>query len=208
MSVDAWLVFMTIWILASIPLGPNALNCIASAATHGFRRGLWSVAGVFIAGLIHMALVLSGLAAFLAATPVLFEVVRWLGVAYLAWMGLSLFRSRGTVDSRRAPAAFSRIGATRRAIVISLGNPKAILAWFAVFSQFIDAQAPLGPQVAILAPSAMAVSVAVYTGYCFLGLGVTRFFTGARKRWFDRITGGAYLGFAAALALSDARRIA
>lgn len=208
MSVDAWLVFMAIWILASIPLGPNALNCIACAATHGFRRGLWSVAGVFIAGLIHMVLALSGLAAFLAATPVLFEIIRWLGVVYLAWMGVSLLRSRGTVETTRAPGAFSRVGTLRRAIAISLSNPKAILAWFAVFAQFIDTQASLGPQIAILAPSAMAVSVTVYAGYCALGLGVTRIFSGARKRWFDRITGGAYLGFAAALAAADVRRIA
>lgn len=206
MSFEDWLVFMAIWIAASIPLGPNAVNCIASSATNGFSRGLWSVFGVFLAANIHMTLAVTGIAAFLSANLVFFEILRWVGVAYLAWMGVSMFRSTGELNiakptQRQAPRLL-----VRRAILISLGNPKAIFAWIAVFSQFIDAARPLGPQLFVLAPSALSVTIVVYGAYSALGLGVNRVFAGRRKRWFDRGTGVTYIAFALGLASSDLRR--
>lgn len=142
---------------------PNALNCMASAATHGFRRGLWSVAGVCLAACLYMALAVSGVAAALAAYPQVFEIIRWGGAAYLAWIGVSLLRSRGEAGEAAEAPAFSPIAAIRRAAMISLGNPKAIFVWLAVFTQFIDPGAPLAPQLALLGPSALGVTIVAYT---------------------------------------------
>lgn len=206
MGFDNWLIFMTIWILASLPLGPNALNCISSSATYGFSKGLWSVAGVFIAANIHMALALSGIAAFLTAQPVFFEALRWAGVAYLAWMGASLLRSKGKIDLKSSPPSLSNWQLVRRAVLISMSNPKSIFVWLAVFTQFIQGGSPLGPQLIVLAPSALFVTLAVYVGYCGMGRGVNRLLSGSRKIWFDRITGTTYLGFAVGLASADLRR--
>lgn len=206
MTFEEWLFFMAIWIAASVPLGPNALNCISAVAANGFARGLWSVVGVTIAAVIHMSLAVTGMAAFLAANPAVFEALRWLGVAYLAWMGVSMLRSRNggvAIDRGRGQRAPALIG---RAITISLSNPKAIFAWMAVFSQFIDPAAPLAGQLLVLAPSALAVTVLVYGGYCVMGTGVERVFAGRRKFWFDRGAGATYLGFAAGLAFADMRR--
>ncbi len=206
MSADDWLFFMAIWIAASVPLGPNALNCISTSAAYGFRKGLWSVAGVFAAANIHMALALSGIAAFMSANPALFEVLRWLGVAYLAWMGVSMLRSNGDAQIAAAQPGFSRWQLMRRAIAISMSNPKAIFAWLAVFSQFVNTATPLAGQLAVLAPSALSVTIAVYVGYCAVGLGVNRLFSGDRKRVFDRLMGSAYIAFAVGLASSDFRK--
>ncbi len=207
MALESWLFFMAIWIAASIPLGPNALNCISTSAAFGLRKGLWSVMGVFLAAIVHMTLAVSGMAAFLSTHPGLFEIVRWFGVAYLAWMGIAMLRSSGRLEIAKSPLILTNQQLIRRAALISLTNPKAIFAWMAVFSQFIDVAAPLAPQLAILGPSALSVTLAVYAGYCVLGFGVNRVFAGARKRWFDRITGSTYLAFAAVLASSDLRRI-
>ena len=206
MSFDSWLAFMAIWILASIPLGPNALFCISATASHGFRRGVWTVVGLFIASSTHLLLAISGIAAFLAANPAVFELLRWLGVGYLAWMGIGMLRSSGRVGALRATGTGSPLQLIRRSVMISLSNPKAIFAWMAVFTQFIDPAIPLGPQLAILAPSALAVTVAVYLGYCGLGQGLYRIITGRGKLWFDRLTGTTYLLFAVGLAIADARR--
>ena len=206
MSAEAWVFFMAIWVAASVPLGPNALNCIAMASAYGFRKGLWSVAGVFIAANIHMVLALSGIAAFMSANPMLFEVLRWLGVVYLAWMGHSMLRSNGDAEVAAAAPGFSRWQLMRRAILISMSNPKAIFAWLAIFSQFVNTQTPLARQLVVLAPSALSVTIAVYVGYCAVGLGVRRVFAGNRKRSFDRLMGSAYLMFAVGLATSDFRR--
>jgi len=206
MTFEGWLFFMAIWIAVSVPLGPNALNCISATAAYGFKRGLWSVAGVFIAATIHMALALTGIAGFMTANPATFEVLRWLGVGYLAWMGVMMLRSKGEMDIAAKTGDFSRSQLVRRAVLISLSNPKAIFVWLAVFSQFISTTAPLGAQLIVLAPSALLVTLVVYTGYCILGLALKRVFTGSRKRWFDRIAGSIYLGFALGLASSDLRK--
>jgi len=206
MSFESWLFFMSIWTLASLPLGPNALNCIATSAAFGFGRGLWSVFGVFVAANIHMALALSGIAVFLHTYPVLFEVLRWLGVAYLAWMGVVMLRTRGGLNLGGEVPSWSAWRVVGRAIAISLTNPKAIFVWLAIFTQFIDGALPLLPQFIVLAPSALAVTLMVYTGYCGIGLGVKQLLSGRRKLWFDRLAGSAYLAFAVGLASADLRK--
>jgi len=206
MGFEDWLFFMAIWVAASLPLGPNALNCISASATYGFAKGLWSVVGVFIAANIHMTLALSGLAAFMSVNPVLFESLRWLGVGYLAWMGVSMLRSGTSSKVTEVESSRSEYQLVRRAVLISLTNPKSIFVWLAVFSQFIDTTTPLGPQLMVLAPSALSVTVAVYVGYCAVGLSVDRLFSGHRRRWFDRAAGSTYLAFALGLVFSDLRK--
>lgn len=206
MSWEEWTFFMVIWIAASLPLGPNALNCVATSATYGFRTGLWSVLGVTIASIIHMSVALTGIATFMNANPILFDLLRWCGVAYLVWMGMTLLRQRTrlTIDTDESGASAGQL--VRRAIVISLSNPKAIFTWMAIFTQFVSHSVPLHEQLIVLAPSALVVTLLTYAGYCTLGLGVNRLFKGNRKRWFDRITGTSYIGFATILAFSDLRR--
>lgn len=206
MNFEQWMVFVAIWIAVSIPLGPNAVNCISASATHGFRKGLWSVVGVFIAALIHMTVALSGIATFLTTNPQFFEVLRWFGVGYLAWMGVSLLRSGKGLKVEKFSHLQSNSSLVRRAILVSLSNPKAIFIWLAVFTQFIDIASPLIPQLIILGPSALSITVVVYIGYCGLGLGVNKVFGGQRKIWFDRISGAVYLIFAAALGSADLRK--
>ncbi|MEQ8357208.1 MAG: LysE family translocator [Kiloniellaceae bacterium] len=206
MSAEEWAVFMVIWIAASLPLGPNALNCISTSAAYGVKKGLWSVVGIAAAAAIHMTLAVTGLAAFMGANPFLFEVVRWLGVGYLLWMGVALLRSKGDMRIDSAPKHESALRLTLKAMAISLSNPKAIFAWMAVFSQFIDPAAPLFGQLAVLAPSALGVTVLVYAGYSALGRGIGRFIAKGRRRWFDRIAGSTFIAFAVGLATADLRR--
>jgi homoserine/homoserine lactone efflux protein len=206
MSFEEWLIFMTIWTFASIPLGPNALNCISASAAYGFRKGLWSVVGVILAAIIFMTLALTGIAAFLTANTVFFEAVRWAGVAYLAWMGISMLRSKGQFTVEKSRARWSKWQAVKRATLISLSNPKAVFVWLAVFTQFIDASSPMMPQVLVLGPSALLITATVYIGYCAIGKGAHRIFSGAGKLWFDRLAGSAYLAFAVSLASADFRR--
>ncbi len=206
MSFESWLVFMTIWIVASIPLGPNALNCISASAAHGFGKALWSVAGVFLAAIVHMTLALSGISTLLYSNPAVLDLIRWVGAGYLAWMGLSMLRSKGSFHVLEGSADRSRSQLVQNAVLISLSNPKAIFVWLAVFTQFVETAEPLAPQLLVLAPSALLVSIAVYIGYCAVGLGVNRLFSGRRKLWFDRICGSTYLIFAFGLASADLRK--
>lgn len=206
MTFESWLIFVAIWIAASLPLGPNALNCVAVSAAQGFRSSIWSAVGVLLAGMIHMTVAVSGIAAFMAANPVLFDVLRWIGVGYLAWMGVTLLVTRRTVRAQQVRRPRTPVQQVWRAVLISLSNPKAIFGWLAIFTQFIDNATPLGPQLLILAPTSLTILFAVYAGYCALGAGVNRLLADRRKVWIDRIAGSTYLVFACGLAVADMRR--
>ena len=207
MSLHEWLVFMTIWFAAGIPLGPNALNCIVVSASNGFRRSLWSVLGVTLAATCHMAAMGVGLSPILLANAMVFQAIKWFGVAYLAWMGVMMLTRRAAPPELPQEPSVTRFTAARRGFLVSLTNPKAILVYLAVFPQFIKPAQELVPQLAILVPSALAIVIVIYTGYCMLGLGVRRLLsTLRRRRAFNRGVGGFYLLSALGLAWFDPRR--
>ncbi|MEC9268751.1 MAG: LysE family transporter [Pseudomonadota bacterium] len=193
MSWELWLVFVAVWFLAGIPLGPNALNCIAISSNSGFRHALWAVAGILIAAFLFIAAVSAGFATLLAANATLFTVLKICGGAYLIWMGISMWRKSGRAVAVKAEAAKPAGRILRDSILISLSNPKAVLAYAAVFSQFVDPAQPLAPQLAVLVPTAQAITAAIYVGYCGFGTAIGRFLKSARRRLvFNRLIAGFY----------------
>jgi threonine/homoserine/homoserine lactone efflux protein len=204
MTFDQWLIFVAIWTAAGLPLGPNALNCIASSATDGFYRSLWAIVGIFFAALCHMTATILGAATVLLANAALFQGLKLIGTAYLIWMGLSLWRRKDTMIAieQRGPASPWRL--VRRGFLISMSNPKAIFAYLAVFSQFLKPDIPLGEQLTVLVPTAQTITALVYMGYAALGLGVGRLLKTARRRMaFNRGVGGVYILAAAGLATAE-----
>jgi homoserine/homoserine lactone efflux protein len=200
MTWEQWLIFVSIWALAGIPLGPNALNCIALSAGAGFKRSLWSVAGILVAALCHKTAVILGAAAILLANAELFSLLKLCGAAYLIWMGISLWRKGGQLPATATPKATSRVQIVRQAFVVSMSNPKAILSYLAVFSQFLTPGEPLAPQLIVLVPTALSITAAIYVSYCALGTGIGRFLGTLRRRLiFNRSVGSFYICAGAAL---------
>ena len=207
MTIQDWLFFLSIWFVATLPLGPNAANCIAASLTNGLGRGLWSVAGIVAAAICHMAVTSFGLSSLLLANSALFQVVKWCGVAYLAWMGLSMLtRKAARLDlQRQAPTAPFILA--RRGFLISMTNPKAILSYLAIFPQFIQPGADLPGQLWLLVPPALAIIALIYGAYCALGSWLARLLAGPRRRLvFGRGIGGFYLLSALGLAGFDPRK--
>ena len=207
MTLAEWLTFVAIWTVLSLPLGPNAIGCMTAAVTNGTRRAHWNVAGIAAAGLTHMTIAVLGLGTLLLAYAELYLVLKWLGIAYLVWLGVSLWRKPAVaakIGKRERQSAWSL---ARRGFTISMSNPKAILSYMAAFPQFITADQPLAPQLLIIVPTAITIVVLVYSGYTAAGGGLARFLTSvARQRLFNRAAGGFYLFIAGLLAFSDTRR--
>lgn len=204
MSLEQWWIFVAVWIAASVPLGPNALNCIASSASAGFRRSLWAVPGILLAALCHMTVTVLGVAAVLLANALLFQVLKLCGAAYLVWMGISLWRKKDGLAEPERPASRSRLRIIRRAFLVSMSNPKAVLAYLAVFSQFIPSEGPLTDSLIVLVPTALVIAIVVYVGYCAIGQGLGRLLGSVRRRLaFNRAVGGFYIIAGAGLAASD-----
>lgn len=125
--------------------GPNSLYVMTLASRHGVAAGYRGAAGIFTGDLVLMLLSTAGAASLLRSTPLAFMVVKYVGAAYLAWLGLGLVRA-GWQQWKAEPAAAARPAASRldpgrpfrTAFLISLMNPKAILFFVSFFIQFVD----------------------------------------------------------------------
>ncbi|WP_404957248.1 leucine efflux protein LeuE [Streptomyces sp. 147326] len=195
--------------------GPNSLYVLSVAARRGVRTGYKAAAGVFTGDAVLMVLTAVGAGALLRASPLVFTVVKFLGAGYLAWLAVGMMRGawalwRTRRERQEAPAAApAEPGGNerpyRRALLISLLNPKAILFLMSFFVQFVD------PSYAYPALSFLLLGALLQTGsFVYLTLlifGGTRLSEAFRRR--KRLSAGAtsaagvlFLGFAAKLAVS------
>ena len=193
-------VFAVIVFLA-IP-GPGNLALITSTGKGGLVGGLAASLGVIVGDQVLIWLAVAGMATLLAASPLLFGAVQWLGAAYLAWLGWRLIRAQ----PGDAPVLHMRAGHYfRQALWITLLNPKAIVFYMAFFPLFVDPARHLG----LLTFGFMAATVAAITLlYCAVAVGLAyRFAQRLRTspwavRWLNRLAGTLLLGFGIKLALS------
>ncbi|MFE4520402.1 leucine efflux protein LeuE [Kitasatospora sp. NPDC056783] len=194
--------------------GPNSLYVLSVAARKGVRTGYRAAAGVFVGDLTLISLTSLGAASLLKANPAVFAVVKFGGAAYLLWIGYGMLRAarelwrerRAAADPTVEPAPESTENPFRRALVISLLNPKAILFLLSFFTQFVD---PSYGQPAL----SFALLGGVLQTFSFLYLSLL-IFAGTtlatafrrRKRLSATLTSGVavlFAGFAAKLAVSS-----
>lgn len=140
---------LTTFLLGTIVIvllpGPNSLYVMAVASRSGVAAGYRGACGIFAGDAVLMVLSATGAASLLHANPALFNVIKYAGAAYLAWMGVGLLRSapalwRGRSGAEPATANSPDAGHRpfRTAFLISLMNPKAILFFVSFFIQFVD----------------------------------------------------------------------
>ena len=202
--------------------GPNSLYVLSVAARRGVRSGYAGAAGVWTGDAVLMTLSAAGVASLLQANETAFAVVKWAGASYLLWLAIGMIRAAwGMWRSRRtmaeqladasAEAGLSETGVRerpyRRALVISLLNPKAILFFVAFFVQFVD-PGYAHPAISFLALGTLATlaSAAYLSVLIFAG---TRLADAFRRRKALSATatsavGAVFVGFAVKLALASA----
>jgi leucine efflux protein len=196
--------------------GPNSLYVLSVAARKGVRIGYRAACGVFLGDFTLISLTSLGAASLLKANPAAFAVVKFGGAGYLLWIGFNMLRSARALWRERAaadsdqPAAEPAQGTERpfrRALVISLLNPKAILFLLSFFTQFADPHygAPV-LSFALLGGILQAMSVVYLSVLIFTGTSLATAFR-RRRRLSATLTSGVavlFAGFAAKLAVSSA----
>ncbi|MGV9309250.1 leucine efflux protein LeuE [Nonomuraea sp. NPDC004354] len=210
---DLWTYVAGAFFIILLP-GPNSLYVLALAAQRGVREGYKAAMGVFVGDTVLMVLAAAGAASLLRSNPVLFTVVKYLGAGYLAWIGLQMIRGAWkawrSADPAHVPVAVlvDERGPNpfRKALTISLLNPKAILFFVSFFIQFVDPSygTPAVPFLILGAIiqlfSALYLSALIFGGTFLAGQ------FRARRKLSATLTSGVgalFLGFGAKLATAS-----
>ena len=161
--------------------------------------------GAVLSDFVLIGAAAAGLGALLAASELWFNVVKWVGVVYLAYLGVVLLRSSGSAAAALDQAA-KGAGATAfdlfaRCFIVAATNPKGYLFFSAFLPQFIDPAKPLVAQYVTLALVFAAIDFGVMLAYAGFGAQATKFLRSTAAVWLDRICGGALLALAGTMAL-------
>lgn len=209
MTLSTWWLFIAMTFVISATPGPNMLMVMTVGARHGLRASVMAMLGCMTALLAMMSLSAAGLGAVLHTSPQVFEAMRLAGAAYLAYLGVKVWRSpvedtpadNATDVTAVAVPAVNTWGIYRQAFLVAASNPKAILFAAAFFPQFIHAGSPQLPQFAILLLTFTVIEVGWYFAYALSGKRMSVYLQRASvMRWFNRVTGGVFVGFAALMA--------
>ena len=206
MELTVWLTYFVTTVVLSITPGPGVFSSVSSGLNHGFRRGIWNGVGMQAANLILVVTVSVGLGAILLASETAFAVVKWLGVAYLIYLGIATWRSLPQDFAQRANgSARTPRDIFVRGFFVNLTNPKGIIFFAAILPQFIDVTRPQLPQYAILTATTFVVDVVVMAAYTAAAARALRLMRDPQKlRWVNRGLGSAFV--AAGIALASWRR--
>jgi threonine/homoserine/homoserine lactone efflux protein len=187
--------------------GPAVLYIVARSIHQGRRAGVISALGVACGGLVHIAGAVLGFSALLASSALAFGAVRWVGAAYLVYLGLKTWLTRDDAPAELAPPVPPR-RLFAQGFVVNLTNPKTALFFFAFLPQFVDpslGHAPL--QMLILGAIFTVMSVTSDSTYAFLASALKgRLAQNATARRNVRwVSGGVYLALGLGTALAGSR---
>jgi threonine/homoserine/homoserine lactone efflux protein len=209
MSVETLLLFALTEFLLSLTPGPAVLLVLGLSIRGGARLGLAASAGILATNVIYFGLSALGVGALIVASGTLFTVVKWVGAAYLAWLGIQMIRPLvrhlvhgEPVDAASMPksAPPSAAVAFRRAMILQAANPKNLAFFVALLPQFVTPGEGVGMQLVLLGVVSVAVELPILVAYAVLAAASTRFIRARVILWIEGIAGGILVGLGAALA--------
>ena len=203
MNATTLTVFALVAFVAIATPGPTVLLALANGSRHGVRRSLPGMFGAVLSDFVLGGAVALGLGALLAASEFWFSVDKWVGAAYLAWLGLRLLRSKGGLDLSRLDEKHGSASARRifgRSFLVAVSNPKGYLFCSALLPQFIDASAPQWPQYLAIGLVFAGLDFTVMLAYALIGARAVRLLRQRAVLCLDRSCGAALLALAGSLA--------
>jgi threonine/homoserine/homoserine lactone efflux protein len=201
MEAHTWLIYLLAALGLSLSPGPNGLLALTHGALHGRRKALYTVTGGCVGFVTIIALSMFGIGALLQASLAWLTVLKWVGGAYLVWLGIQVWRSPpiGIDISQRAQA---RSGGSlfRQGALSAITNPKAILFFAAFLPQFIDPARSLVIQFVVMAGT---FAVTEFVTEIFIASVAHRISAWLARvgRGFNRACGGVFIAIGALLPL-------
>jgi threonine/homoserine/homoserine lactone efflux protein len=202
MNWELFAAFLLITAILVVTPGPIVTLVIATGATQGIRAALTTVAGTTTGNALLLAAIAFGLSWVIRNAAAVFEILRWVGAAYLIWLGIQAWRHAGRKDPAALPGGRVQFW---RGFAVAVSNPKSIAFFTAFLPQFVDANLPVDRQLVVMC----SVTV-VFAGLSdaawgvAAGLGRAWFMTSWRSKLIGRISSVALIG--GGIWLSLARR--
>lgn len=209
MPLDTWLLFVVTVFFVSATPGPNMLLALSHGIRYGTRGALMTCAGLLSGLALFILASALGLGALMVTSEPLFLTVKYLGAAYLVWLGIRTWRAPA-VPLQATDAATQNDGETgwqrfRTGFLVALSNPKALVFFGALFPQFVSLKLPQAPQWLVLALTFYLIESTWQLAYASGGARLSRWLNSPQRvRWLNRFAGGSFL--ATGLALSTVNR--
>lgn len=205
MALETWLAFAAASTALLLIPGPTVLLVLSYAISQGRRVAISTAAGVATGDLVAMSASLAGLGALVLASATAFTWLKWIGAAYLVWLGIGLLRRAGRA-SASLPGTDGGLVSARatfaHAAIVTALNPKSIAFFIAFVPQFIDASAPLLPQFATMIATFVALAAANALAYALLADRLrARLARPAVIAWLTRAGGATLIAMGAATAM-------
>jgi threonine/homoserine/homoserine lactone efflux protein len=202
-NLDLYITFVLIATGMILIPGPNVLLIVSNSIAHGSRSGLRTVFGTSSAMVIQLAVTTLGMTSLMVVLSESFQWLRWIGVAYLVWLGVQQWRCPPKNSADHLVASSSPRRAYWQGFTVSMTNPKTLLFFGAFLPQFVDPALPALPQMAALSVSFVILATTFDSAYALVG----GRFRGSledpqRIRFRKRVTGSLLIGAGIGLALA------
>ena len=200
MTVETWWLYLGAIVLIACTPGPNVLYVTTRSIQHGLRISGAAMAGCLLALVLMLVGSVAGLSALLITLPAAFDILRYLGAAYLIWLGIQTWRAPDEPEDVVAAPEASLAATFRGGFLVGISNPKLLIFAAAFFPQFITPTAPWLPQFALLVATFVAVELAFYVVYALSGRRLAAHLVrGVWRRRLNRASGVIFAGFGVAL---------
>lgn len=201
MGLDTWLIYLLAATGLSLSPGPNGLLALTHGALHGRRKALFTIFGGAFGFVIAIGLSMFGIGALLQTSLVWLTVMKWLGGAYLVWLGIQVWRA-APIGLEVSGSAQPRAGGSlfRQGALSALTNPKGLLFFAAFLPQFIDPARSLLVQFAVMAGTFAVIEIATEAFIASMAHRISPWL-GRVGRRFNQACGGVFIAIGVALPL-------
>ncbi len=204
MTLDIWLLYIGTVLLFMATPGPSHLLMLSNSLASGFKRSTATAAGDLSANALQMIAASLGLAAALSSSQIIFEIIKWCGVGYLAFIGLRMILSKRSVLASASKRSLKSL--YWQGFITSAANPKAVVFFAALFPQFISADASLLPQFLILSVSYLVIDGSFLCAYGKFADTIRARIDTASAGKLNKFCGGLFIAAAIALGLKSVTR--
>lgn len=197
MSIEVWIYYVIAILVLTASPGPSVFLCITKSVTEGFSASIYTALGSLTAIVGILTLSFTGLGVVIASSEIAFNLIKWVGAAYLIYLGVKALTSKEnsfSIDASSQPTNSDIFSNFSSGFIVGASNPKAIVFFTALFPQFINPLEPLLFQYLIFVSSFATLELLWLLTYAYLGLRSRQWLsTKGRAQLFNKLTGGIFI---------------